>query len=185
MESAPQQRFTYPTTLCRRENSQLPCFQAIPNSCLPRASKGAHFAKGCKNTEPATLTTFRINTCKSVSKQRTLTPFRINTYKNRGRRVPPHFRASSVQPRALYAPRGASIPCTLIRLRILPVTTGVYPLPRALCAKGPFPAHLRFLRVSGKPNFVPRDGRSPLPRLLAIHYPLLTLLARMIAYEPP
>src|SRR5260370_12610474 len=25
-------------------------------------------------------TTFRINTCKSVSKQRTLTPFRINTY---------------------------------------------------------------------------------------------------------
>src|SRR5216683_5823383 len=27
----------------------------------------------CKNTETATLTTFRINTCKSVSKQRTLT----------------------------------------------------------------------------------------------------------------
>jgi hypothetical protein len=32
----------------------------------------------------ATLTTFRINTCKSVSKQRTLTPFRINTYKKTG-----------------------------------------------------------------------------------------------------
>src|ERR1700676_1610328 len=32
------------------------------------------------------LTPFRINTCKSVSKQRTLTPFRINTYiKPRGR----------------------------------------------------------------------------------------------------
>jgi hypothetical protein len=30
------------------------------------------------------LTTFRINTCKSVSKQRTLTPFRINTYKKQG-----------------------------------------------------------------------------------------------------
>jgi hypothetical protein len=85
MESAPQQRFTHPTTLCRRENRQLPCFQAIPNSCLPRASKGAHFAKGCKNTEPATLTTFRINTCKSVSKQRTLTPSRINTYKKQGK----------------------------------------------------------------------------------------------------
>src|SRR5260370_23974064 len=28
---------------------------------------------------------FRINTCKSVSKQRTLTPFRINTYKKQGR----------------------------------------------------------------------------------------------------
>src|SRR5258708_1862683 len=38
------------------------------------------------SAETATLTTFRINTCKSVSKQRTLTPFRINTYeKPRGR----------------------------------------------------------------------------------------------------
>src|SRR5712692_3573253 len=38
-------------------------------------------AKGCKSTEITTLTTFRINTCKSVSKRRTLTTFRINTYK--------------------------------------------------------------------------------------------------------
>jgi hypothetical protein len=30
------------------------------------------------------LTTFRINTCKSVSKQSTLTPFRINTCEKRG-----------------------------------------------------------------------------------------------------
>jgi hypothetical protein len=30
------------------------------------------------------LTTFRINTCKSVSKQKTLTPFGINTYKKGG-----------------------------------------------------------------------------------------------------
>src|SRR6266852_6682151 len=30
------------------------------------------------------LTTFRINTCKSVSKQRTLTPFRMNTCEKRG-----------------------------------------------------------------------------------------------------
>src|SRR6267143_4983533 len=30
------------------------------------------------------LTTFRINTCKSVSKQRTLTIFRINTYEKQG-----------------------------------------------------------------------------------------------------
>src|SRR6266481_9449322 len=39
------------------------------------------------------VTTFRINTCKSVSKQRTLTPFRINTYEKQGeggtRLVPP------------------------------------------------------------------------------------------------
>ena len=32
----------------------------------------------------AGLTTFRINTCKSVSKQRTLTIFRINTYEKQG-----------------------------------------------------------------------------------------------------
>ena len=39
----------------------------------------------CKNTETTILTTFRINTCKSVSKQMTLTSFRINTYeKHRG-----------------------------------------------------------------------------------------------------
>src|SRR5260370_36106153 len=30
------------------------------------------------------ITTFRINTCKSVSKQRTLSPFRINTYEKQG-----------------------------------------------------------------------------------------------------
>src|SRR5260370_39483401 len=56
-------------------------------STLPRQAalpKGAHFAKGCKNTETATLTTFRINTCKSVSKQRTLTIFRMNTYAKQG-----------------------------------------------------------------------------------------------------
>ena len=38
----------------------------------------------CKNTEPATLSTFRMNTCKSVSKQRTLTIFRINTCEKQG-----------------------------------------------------------------------------------------------------
>src|SRR5260370_37496843 len=32
----------------------------------------------------AGLTTFRINTCKSVSKQKTLTTFRINTYEKQG-----------------------------------------------------------------------------------------------------
>ena len=39
-------------------------------------------AKDCKNIE--TATTFRINTCKSVSKQTTLTTFRMNTYAKRG-----------------------------------------------------------------------------------------------------
>ncbi len=37
-----------------------------------------------EGTETATLTTFRINTCKSVSKQSTLTLFRMNTYEKQG-----------------------------------------------------------------------------------------------------
>src|SRR6266849_6872200 len=43
---------------------------------------------------PLALTTFKINTCKSVSKQATLTPFRINTYEKRGGRGVPVFSAS-------------------------------------------------------------------------------------------
>src|SRR6267378_4417356 len=35
------------------------------------------------------LSTFRMNTCKSVSKQSTLTAFRMNTYAKTGGRVPP------------------------------------------------------------------------------------------------
>ncbi len=62
-------------------------------SRLPRA----HLAKGCKNSETATFT-FRINTCKSVSKQRTLTPLRITTYKKPGEGGVCLFRVSSVQP---------------------------------------------------------------------------------------
>ncbi len=96
---------------------------------LPRLPR-AHLAKGCKNSETATLTTFRINTCKSVSKQRTLTPLRINTYKKPGEGGVPTLPrvqrpASSIRPPEPYAPRGASIPCALTRLRILPVTTGL------------------------------------------------------------
>jgi len=37
---------------------------------------------------PPIRKSFRINTCKSVSKQSTLTPFRINTYEKRGRGDP-------------------------------------------------------------------------------------------------
>src|SRR5713226_7749914 len=44
----------------------------------------------------ATLTTFRINTCKSVSKQRTLTPLRINTYKKQGRGGTPSIRTKAL-----------------------------------------------------------------------------------------
>jgi len=110
-------------------------------SRLPRA----HLAKGCKNSETATLTPLRINTCKSVSKQRTLTPLRINTYKKQGEGGVPTLPriqrpASSIQPPELYAPCGASIPCALTRLRILPVTTG---LPAAVGVYYPLRALLR------------------------------------------
>src|SRR5260221_5656402 len=40
------------------------------------------------------LSTFKINTCKSVSKQRTLSPCRMNTYekpRGRGHQLPPIF----------------------------------------------------------------------------------------------
>jgi len=83
-----------------------------------------------KSTKTATLTTFRINTCKSVSKQRTLTPFRMNTYKKTGGRGYARQRnqqlpCSQLSQRPSYAPRSGSIPCVLTRLRILPVATGV------------------------------------------------------------
>src|SRR5260370_2267657 len=39
-------------------------------------------------TTPSPLTTFRINTCNSVSKQRTLTPSIITTYTNTGAGAP-------------------------------------------------------------------------------------------------
>src|SRR6266852_2894829 len=73
---------------------------------------------------------FRMNTCESVSKQSTLNTFRINTCEKQGGGGPRFPRlqrpASSIQPPEPYAPRGASIRCGLSRLRILPVTTGVY-----------------------------------------------------------
>src|SRR6266481_9344860 len=59
-----------------------PCLPSLPRAS--GTSQGSHLARGCKYAEPATLTTFRINTCKSVSKQKTLTLSRINTYKKRG-----------------------------------------------------------------------------------------------------
>src|SRR5260370_25225057 len=109
---------------------------------LPRLPR-AYLAKGCKNSETATLTTFRINTCKSVSKQRTLTPLRINTYKKPGEGGYLSFPrlqrpASSIRSPEPSAPRGASIPCGLSGLRILPVTTGVYESVWQLCCLGEF-----------------------------------------------
>src|SRR6266851_6693156 len=63
------------------------CFPCTVASALPQQRPSPPYlplTSCCKNTETATLTTFRINTCKSVSKQRTLTAIRINTYKKEG-----------------------------------------------------------------------------------------------------
>ena len=107
-----------------------------PVECLP----ATHYPL---LTTHSPLTTFRINTCKSVSKQRTLTTSRINTYKkNRGGgspntlaprsrerqlcSIPLAQRDESPDWRSLpssHAPRSGPIPRGLIRLRILPVTT--------------------------------------------------------------
>src|SRR5258708_6925801 len=49
-----------------------------------RRTYGAPEVGHTQNAGLASVTTFRINTCKSVSKQMTLTTFRINTYEKRG-----------------------------------------------------------------------------------------------------
>src|ERR1700687_514693 len=76
---------------------------SLPRS--PRASRGALrgalsfvFALVCSSWRllRPTPTTFRINTCKSVSKQTTLTTFRMNTYEKTGGGGTRHFRLSSV-----------------------------------------------------------------------------------------
>ncbi len=54
---------------------------------------------------PLALTPFRINTCKSVSKQRTLTRFRINTYEKRGEGGPP---LAHYSPLAAHSPNLAA-----------------------------------------------------------------------------
>src|SRR5260370_10424345 len=46
---------------------------------MKKGAANAHFAQFWCNVSP-----FRMNTCKSVSKQRTLTPFRMNTYEKQG-----------------------------------------------------------------------------------------------------
>ncbi len=163
-------------TVCRRQKSQLLCNQANPNSfaktpgvgvspssvplCLCGNPDLSPLAKDCKSTATATLTTFRINTRKSVSKQRTLTPFRINTYKKTGEggalASPPvenhQLPRLRRRQRPSSAPRGASIPSALTRLRILPVAIGAPPpplptfrspdLPALRRSVSPFPATL-------------------------------------------
>jgi len=62
-----------------------PATTATPR-CQYRSLAAAGVPPNPENSaSPATLSTFKMNTCKSVSKQRTLSSFRMNTYaKTRG-----------------------------------------------------------------------------------------------------
>jgi hypothetical protein len=57
--------------------------QVYPERRLRRATRLPR-APSAKGHSPLALTPFRMNTCKSVSKQTTLTTFRMNTYRKRG-----------------------------------------------------------------------------------------------------
>jgi len=90
--STPNSRWlTLLQTLCRRQKPQPLWNQANPNSLrkthgcgVPRFPLHPRTAHYPLPTIHSPLTTFRMNTCKSVSKQRTLTIFRMNTYAKRG-----------------------------------------------------------------------------------------------------
>ncbi len=56
-------------------------FRKTPGVGVPQHIRATHYPL---LTTRSPLTTFRINTCKSVSKQRTLTTFRINTCEKQG-----------------------------------------------------------------------------------------------------
>src|SRR5713226_836587 len=64
----------------------------------------------------------------------------------------PASKPPSLQPPEPYAPRGASIPCALTRLRILPVTTG---LPAVVGVYYPLRALLRCTEAQKYPSVTP------------------------------
>ena len=76
---------------------------------------------------PLDLTPFRINTCKSVSKQTTLTIFRMNTYKKQGEGGAPANRWSPNPQRPSHAPRGAPIPVPSLDCAYFPSPRGCAP----------------------------------------------------------
>jgi hypothetical protein len=67
-----------PSLFRRRPGSDQTQNRYHPHLPRPNLVQSIHLA------QPSTLTPFRINTCKSVSKKRTLTPFRMNTYEKPG-----------------------------------------------------------------------------------------------------
>jgi len=84
-----------------------PCYFQIPPS---KEAPQSQFTR----TKAALLSTFRMNTCKSVSKQTTLTLFRMNTYAKTGGGGP---HPSPMRVLSLTATRGR---CTVPAPRFLP-----------------------------------------------------------------
>src|SRR5712692_8776054 len=120
---------------CASIASAISTFRTLSKNCpAVSVSPSKSFRYRSSDAKRHASKPFRINTCESVSKQSTLNTFRNNTYEKQGGGGPRFPRlqrpASSIQPPEPYALRGASIPCGLSRLRILPVTTGgcTYPL---------------------------------------------------------
>src|SRR5713226_1403751 len=74
---------------CASINSAVGTFHTLSKSCrVVPLSPSKFFRYRSRDAKRHANKPFRINTCKSVSKERTLTPFRINTYeKHRGRGV--------------------------------------------------------------------------------------------------
>ena len=131
MESAHQQRSVAQPSSSTRS----PCF--FPNSAstqrplrLFTLSLEGSVILCPKSTQTATLTTFRINTCKSVSKQRTLTLLRINTYKKTGEGGTPANRRYHARRMRHVAPLS---PVPSLDCAYFPSPRGVYLLPCSFC----------------------------------------------------
>ena len=75
----------FPALPCFRINHLQPLFAKHPGWGIPNTYRTR--GKGLRH--PSSISTFRMNTCKSVSKQTTLTPFRMNTYAKQGEGGPP------------------------------------------------------------------------------------------------
>jgi|SRR5579859_4017675 len=92
--------------------------QALLTPFLPALARKITFQKNLNGEKLAAasaspLSTFRINTCKSVSKQRTLSAFRINTYAKTGGRgegqTPPATLRSGYMCRYVTAKRSLQV----------------------------------------------------------------------------
>jgi len=166
---------------------------------LSYPSRRSSLTKGCKKPVTAALTTFRINTCKSVSKQTTLTFFRINTYEKPGGRgapascdflVYPDLRGATRLPRSSrgHFRRHMRLmhPEWIYGMRHV---TPLSPVPSSDCAYFPSPrgwhpftpavSPLRQLRALC--DSLPRGSRGVYPEPRGVRYPLPFLVAPLFS----